>query len=119
MASGVAGTVVTAVRGATKEFHGIVVSAGKMDKTVKVKLGGLRWEPRVQKVKTPPPPHHHTDTHYRNRRRKLTIYLPSHADSTSKRRGTSWCTTRRTRCGRGTWWRSRRAGASRSTSGTS
>ncbi|KAI1496020.1 nucleic acid-binding protein [Biscogniauxia marginata] len=39
----------TAARRAAKEFHGIVVSAGLMDKTVKVKLGGLRWEPRVQK----------------------------------------------------------------------
>ncbi|KAH7029375.1 uncharacterized protein B0I36DRAFT_291008 [Microdochium trichocladiopsis] len=34
---------------APKEFHGIVVSAGLMDKTVKVKLGGQRWEKRVNK----------------------------------------------------------------------
>ncbi|KAI0138877.1 hypothetical protein GGR57DRAFT_46681 [Xylariaceae sp. FL1272] len=34
---------------AGKELHGIVVSAGLMDKTVKVKLGGQRYEPRVQK----------------------------------------------------------------------
>ena len=33
-----------------KEFHGVVVSAGLMDKTVKVKLGGQRWEKRVSKV---------------------------------------------------------------------
>lgn len=32
-----------------KEFHGIVVSAGLMDKTVKVKLGGQRWEKRINK----------------------------------------------------------------------
>lgn len=33
-----------------KEFHGIVVSAGLMDKTVKVKLGGQRWEKKISKV---------------------------------------------------------------------
>ncbi|KAJ1325602.1 small subunit ribosomal protein S17 [Microdochium nivale] len=32
-----------------KEFHGIVVSAGLMDKTVKVQLGGQRWEKRIKK----------------------------------------------------------------------
>lgn len=50
MASEVAAAAVNVVRRAGKEMHGIVVSAGLMDKTVKVKLGGLRWEPRVQKV---------------------------------------------------------------------
>ncbi|KAI5857291.1 nucleic acid-binding protein [Durotheca rogersii] len=40
---------ITTARHTAKELHGIVVSAGLMDKTVKVKLGGLRWEPRVQK----------------------------------------------------------------------
>ncbi|KAI1135422.1 nucleic acid-binding protein [Hypoxylon sp. FL0543] len=49
MASEVAAAAANAVRQAAKEMHGIVVSAGRMDKTVKVKLGGLRWEPRVQK----------------------------------------------------------------------
>ncbi|KAI2779328.1 nucleic acid-binding protein [Daldinia loculata] len=49
MASEVAAAAVNVVRRAGKEMHGIVVSAGLMDKTVKVKLGGLRWEPRVQK----------------------------------------------------------------------
>lgn len=34
---------------AAKEMHGIVVSAGLMDKTVKVRLGGQRYEPRVHK----------------------------------------------------------------------
>ncbi|XXH01142.1 hypothetical protein Hte_007495 [Hypoxylon texense] len=49
MASEVAAAAANAVRRTTKEMHGIVVSAGLMDKTVKVRLGGLRWEPRVQK----------------------------------------------------------------------
>ncbi|KAI1117801.1 hypothetical protein F5Y14DRAFT_324013 [Nemania sp. NC0429] len=37
------------VRRAARELHGIVVSAGLMDKTVKVRLGGQRWEQRVHK----------------------------------------------------------------------
>ncbi|OTA65888.1 nucleic acid-binding protein [Hypoxylon sp. EC38] len=49
MASEVAAATANTMRRAGKEMHGIVVSAGLMDKTVKVKLGGLRWEPRVQK----------------------------------------------------------------------
>ncbi|KAI1207390.1 nucleic acid-binding protein [Annulohypoxylon truncatum] len=36
-------------RQVAKEMLGVVVSAGLMDKTVKVKLGGFRWEPKVQK----------------------------------------------------------------------
>ncbi|KAI5919702.1 nucleic acid-binding protein [Camillea tinctor] len=39
----------TVVRRAAKEMHGVVVSAGLMNRTVKVKLGGVRWEPRVRK----------------------------------------------------------------------
>lgn len=39
-----------------KEFHGIVVSAGLMDKTVKVQLGGQRWEKRIKKVRATGPP---------------------------------------------------------------
>ncbi|KAI0024088.1 hypothetical protein F4780DRAFT_776316 [Xylariomycetidae sp. FL0641] len=38
-----------AARQVEKELHGVVVSAGRMDKTIKVKLGGMRWEDRVQK----------------------------------------------------------------------
>ncbi|KAI1385278.1 nucleic acid-binding protein [Hypoxylon trugodes] len=49
MSSELAKRAATALQQASKELHGIVVSAGRMDKTVKVKLGGLRWEPRVQK----------------------------------------------------------------------
>ncbi|KAI0012404.1 nucleic acid-binding protein [Xylariaceae sp. FL0662B] len=49
MASEVAATVANTAKRAAKEMHGIVVSAGLMDKTVKVKLAGMRWEPRVQK----------------------------------------------------------------------
>ncbi|RYP65231.1 hypothetical protein DL771_008395 [Monosporascus sp. 5C6A] len=49
MASEVTAAAANVARQTAKEFHGIVVSAGKMDKTVKVKLGGMRYEPRVQK----------------------------------------------------------------------
>lgn len=49
--------VTTELAGAARHAHkimkGIVVSAGRMDKTVKVKLGGLRWEEKVQKVSFP------------------------------------------------------------------
>lgn len=34
---------------------GVVVSAGKMDKTVKVRLWGQRWEKHVQKVSSTSP----------------------------------------------------------------
>lgn len=33
-----------------REVKGVVVSAGKMDRTVKVRVPGQRWEPRVKKV---------------------------------------------------------------------
>ncbi|KAI2627502.1 nucleic acid-binding protein [Hypoxylon sp. NC1633] len=49
MGSEVAAALANVARGATKEMHGVVVSAGRMDKTVKVRLGGQRWEPKVQK----------------------------------------------------------------------
>ncbi|RYO86700.1 hypothetical protein DL766_005814 [Monosporascus sp. MC13-8B] len=49
MASQVTAEAANVARQTAKEFHGIVVSAGKMDKTVKVRLGGIRYEPRVQK----------------------------------------------------------------------
>jgi hypothetical protein len=42
--------VALGIRRAGKELHGIVVSAGLMDKTVRVRLGGQRWEKRVHKV---------------------------------------------------------------------
>ncbi|KAI0424321.1 hypothetical protein F5Y09DRAFT_145616 [Xylaria sp. FL1042] len=44
-----ASEIAAGLRRATKEMHGIVVSAGLMDKTVKVQLGGQRWEQRVHK----------------------------------------------------------------------
>ncbi|KAI1181031.1 nucleic acid-binding protein [Nemania sp. FL0916] len=44
-----ASEIAAGLQRATRELHGIVVSAGKMDKTVKVRLGGLRWEDRVHK----------------------------------------------------------------------
>ncbi|PKS07064.1 hypothetical protein jhhlp_005661 [Lomentospora prolificans] len=33
----------------TRELHGIVVSAGLMQKTVKVRVGGRKWNSQVQK----------------------------------------------------------------------
>ncbi|KAI0098826.1 hypothetical protein GGR51DRAFT_576824 [Nemania sp. FL0031] len=44
-----ASEIAAGMRRAAKEMHGIVVSAGLMDKTVKVRLGGHRWEERVHK----------------------------------------------------------------------
>ncbi|KAI0517695.1 hypothetical protein F5B22DRAFT_94926 [Xylaria bambusicola] len=44
-----ASEIAAGLRRAAKEMHGIVVSAGLMDKTVKVRLGGQRWEQRVHK----------------------------------------------------------------------
>ncbi|KAI0880995.1 nucleic acid-binding protein [Annulohypoxylon maeteangense] len=49
MATEVAAAAANTTRHLAKEMLGVVVSAGLMDKTVKVKLGGFRWEPRVQK----------------------------------------------------------------------
>ncbi|RYP70014.1 hypothetical protein DL769_005127 [Monosporascus sp. CRB-8-3] len=46
MASEIAAAAANVARQTAKEFHGVVVSAGKMDKTVKVRLGGMRYEPR-------------------------------------------------------------------------
>lgn len=34
-----------------KEIHGVVVSAGKMDRTVKVQVGGRRWNSFIKKVR--------------------------------------------------------------------
>ncbi|KAI1820510.1 nucleic acid-binding protein [Xylaria intraflava] len=44
-----ASEVAAGMRRAARQLHGIVVSAGRMDKTVKVRLEGQRWEQRVQK----------------------------------------------------------------------
>jgi small subunit ribosomal protein S17 len=33
----------------TREVHGIVISAGLMQKTVKVRVGGQKWHPFLQK----------------------------------------------------------------------
>lgn len=49
-----ASEIAAGMRRAAKEMHGIVVSAGLMDKTVKVRLGGQRWEQRVHKVRVYP-----------------------------------------------------------------
>ncbi|TDZ19745.1 37S ribosomal protein S17 [Colletotrichum sidae] len=44
----------TAVRQVFRELHGIVVSAGRMQKTVKVRVGGQQWNQKVQKMFTKP-----------------------------------------------------------------
>lgn len=33
-----------------REIHGVVVTAGLMDKTVKVRVGGLKWNRLLKKV---------------------------------------------------------------------
>jgi ribosomal protein S17 len=43
--------VAKAARRVTHELHGVVVSAGLMDKTVKVRVGGQKWNKIVNKVK--------------------------------------------------------------------
>lgn len=42
--------VAKAARRVTHELHGVVVSAGLMDKTVKVRVGGQKWNKIVHKV---------------------------------------------------------------------
>lgn len=42
--------VTAAVRQVFRELNGVVVSAGLMQKTVKVRVGGQQWNPKVQKV---------------------------------------------------------------------
>lgn len=43
--------VAKAARRVTHELHGVVVSAGLMDKTVKVRVGGQKWNKIVNKVR--------------------------------------------------------------------
>ncbi len=42
-----------------RELHGVVVSAGLIDKTVKVRVGGQKWNAWLKKVSNhpPSPPH--------------------------------------------------------------
>lgn len=42
-----------AAKRVTRELHGVVVSAGLMQKTVKVRVGGRKWNSQVQKVLPP------------------------------------------------------------------
>ena len=42
-----------AARHVFRELHGVVVSSGLMDKTVKVRVGGKKYNPRVQQVRPP------------------------------------------------------------------
>ncbi|KZZ93417.1 Ribosomal protein S17 [Moelleriella libera RCEF 2490] len=49
--------VAKAARRVTHELHGVVVSAGLMQKTVKVRVGGQKWNKDVNKW-FPAPKHH-------------------------------------------------------------
>ena len=42
--------VAKAARRVTHELHGVVVSAGLMQKTVKVRVGGQKWNKIINKV---------------------------------------------------------------------
>lgn len=46
--------VTKAAKRVTHELHGVVVSAGLMQKTVKVRVGGQKYAPKLQKVETTP-----------------------------------------------------------------
>jgi small subunit ribosomal protein S17 len=48
-----ASTVVSAVRKSFRELHGVVVTAGLMQRTVKVRVGGQRWNGKLKKVPCP------------------------------------------------------------------
>jgi small subunit ribosomal protein S17 len=43
--------VAKAARRVTTELRGVVVSAGLMEKTVKVRVGGQKWNKTVNKVR--------------------------------------------------------------------
>lgn len=43
--------VANAARRVTHELHGVVVSAGLMEKTAKVRVGGQKWNKIVHKVR--------------------------------------------------------------------
>ncbi|GKT39919.1 37S ribosomal protein S17, mitochondrial [Colletotrichum spaethianum] len=45
---------IAAARQVGRELHGVVVSAGLMQKTVKVRVGGQQWKQAVQKMFTKP-----------------------------------------------------------------
>ena len=49
MAQPVAQAAKTTIR-KFRELHGVVVSAGLMDKTVKVRVGGQKWDSFLKKV---------------------------------------------------------------------
>ncbi|RKU41117.1 hypothetical protein DL546_003303 [Coniochaeta pulveracea] len=49
MASTAASTSAAAARPIFRELHGVVTSAGLMDRTVKVQVGGQRWNGRIKK----------------------------------------------------------------------
>jgi small subunit ribosomal protein S17 len=44
------GAAAASVRKTFRELHGIVVTAGLMQKTVKVRVGGQKWNKQLQKV---------------------------------------------------------------------
>ncbi|OLN87653.1 37S ribosomal protein S17, mitochondrial [Colletotrichum chlorophyti] len=48
---------IEAARKVTRQLTGVVVSAGLMQKTVKVRVGGQQWNSKVQKMFTKPQTH--------------------------------------------------------------
>ncbi|KAH6681239.1 hypothetical protein F5X68DRAFT_234349 [Plectosphaerella plurivora] len=49
--------VTKAAKRVVHELHGVVVSAGLMQKTVKVRVGGQKYAPKIQKMFTTPKTH--------------------------------------------------------------
>ncbi|KAK2747815.1 ribosomal protein s17 [Colletotrichum kahawae] len=45
---------ISTARQVFRELHGVVVTAGRMSKTVKVRVGGQQWNRKVQKMFTKP-----------------------------------------------------------------
>ena len=45
-----ASTVAAAARKSFRELHGVVVTAGLMQRTVKVRVGGQAWNGKLKKV---------------------------------------------------------------------
>ncbi|KAH0423851.1 ribosomal protein s17 [Colletotrichum camelliae] len=47
-------SAISTARQVFRELHGVVVTAGRMSKTVKVRVGGQQWNRKVQKMFTKP-----------------------------------------------------------------
>ncbi|KAK3384753.1 hypothetical protein B0H63DRAFT_471452 [Podospora didyma] len=77
-----------AVASATKSFrelHGVVVSAGLMDKTVKVQVGGLKWNTFLKKFFKDPQTHLVHDPNNSLRQGDVVAITPGWRTSKTKR----------------------------------